>query len=113
MSRLNQIAPETATDKAKKLLDAVKAKLGLVPNMTRAMANSPAVLEGYLQLSGALGKGSCRPGSASSSPWRSAGERVRLLPGRPLGHRQDGRADAPTRSATAGWGRRLIRRRTH
>src|SRR5262249_22502815 len=32
-------------------------KLGLVPNMTRAMANSPAVLDGYLQLSGALGKG--------------------------------------------------------
>jgi uncharacterized peroxidase-related enzyme len=57
MSRLNQIAPETATDKAKELLDAVKAKLGLVPNMTRAMANSPAVLEGYLQLSGALGHG--------------------------------------------------------
>ena len=57
MSRLNQIAPEAASDKAKELLDAVKAKLGLVPNMTRAMANAPAALEGYLQLSGALGKG--------------------------------------------------------
>src|SRR5262249_39593188 len=32
-------------------------KLGIVPNMTRAMANSPAVLDGYLQFSGALGKG--------------------------------------------------------
>jgi AhpD family alkylhydroperoxidase len=29
----------------------------MVPNMTRAMANSPAVLDGYLQLSGALTKG--------------------------------------------------------
>jgi uncharacterized peroxidase-related enzyme len=57
MSRINQIAPEAATGKAQELLDAVKGKLGLVPNMTRAMANSPAVLEGYLQLSGALGKG--------------------------------------------------------
>jgi uncharacterized peroxidase-related enzyme len=56
-SRINQIAPESATGKAQELLDAVKGKLGLVPNMTRAMANSPAVLEGYLQLSGALGKG--------------------------------------------------------
>jgi uncharacterized peroxidase-related enzyme len=57
MSRVTQIAPETASGKAKDLLDAVNAKLGIVPNMTRAMANSPAVLDGYLQLSGALGKG--------------------------------------------------------
>ncbi len=58
MSRIHQIAPEAATGKAKELLDAVKGKLGLVPNITRAMANSPAVLEGYLGLSGALSKGS-------------------------------------------------------
>ena len=58
MSRITQIAPETATGKAKTLLDAVKSKLGLVPNMTRAMANAPAVLDGYLQLSGALSHGS-------------------------------------------------------
>lgn len=57
MSRLHQIAPEIATGKAKELLDAVKGKLGLVPNMTRAMANAPVVLDGYLSLSGALAKG--------------------------------------------------------
>jgi uncharacterized peroxidase-related enzyme len=57
MSRLNAIEPSAATGKAKELLDAVKAKLGLVPNMTKVMANSPAVLEGYLGLSGALGGG--------------------------------------------------------
>lgn len=58
MSRIHQITPDSATGKAKELLDAVHGKLGLVPNITRAMANSPAVLEGYLGLSGALGKGS-------------------------------------------------------
>lgn len=57
MSRIPQINPESATDRAKELLDAVKGKLGLVPNMTRAMANSPAVLDGYLSLSGSLSKG--------------------------------------------------------
>jgi uncharacterized peroxidase-related enzyme len=57
MSRIPQINPESASGKAKELLDAVKGKLGLVPNMTRAMANSPAVLDGYLSLSGALSKG--------------------------------------------------------
>jgi uncharacterized peroxidase-related enzyme len=61
MSRLKQITPETASDRSRTLLDAVKSKLGLVPNMTRAMANSPAVLDGYLQFSGALSKSSLPP----------------------------------------------------
>jgi uncharacterized peroxidase-related enzyme len=55
MSRLPTIDPAHATGKTKDLLSAVQAKLGLTPNMTRVMANSPAVLEGYLNLSGALG----------------------------------------------------------
>ncbi|MGL4460870.1 MAG: carboxymuconolactone decarboxylase family protein [Planctomycetia bacterium] len=57
MSRLPAIHPDAATGRPKELLDAVKHKLGLVPNMTREMANSPAALDGYLQLSGALAKG--------------------------------------------------------
>jgi uncharacterized peroxidase-related enzyme len=57
MSRLKAIAPESVTGKAKDLFAGVQAKLGIVPNMMRTMANSPAVLEGYLNLSGALGKG--------------------------------------------------------
>jgi uncharacterized peroxidase-related enzyme len=57
MSRLSTIEPSVATGKAKDLLTAVKGALGIVPNMTKVMVNSPAVLEGYLGLSGALGKG--------------------------------------------------------
>jgi uncharacterized peroxidase-related enzyme len=57
MSRFNTISPESATGTAKDLLEVVRNKLGIVPNMMRAMANSPAVLEGYLQLSGSLAKG--------------------------------------------------------
>jgi uncharacterized peroxidase-related enzyme len=57
MARLNTVDPSTATGKSKTLLDAVKSALGLVPNMTKVMANSSAVLEGYLGLSGALSKG--------------------------------------------------------
>jgi uncharacterized peroxidase-related enzyme len=58
VSRLTQITDETASGRARTLLDAVKSKLGLIPNMTRAMANSPAVLDSYLQFSGALARGS-------------------------------------------------------
>src|ERR1700676_2262926 len=39
------------------LLQAVKKQLGIVPNLFRLVANSPAALEGYLAMSGALGKG--------------------------------------------------------
>src|SRR3978361_95611 len=57
MSRLHAVDPSTATGKAKELLDAVKGKLGIVPNMTRVMAASPVVLESYLAFSGALSGG--------------------------------------------------------
>ncbi len=40
------------------LLEAVNKQLGVVPNLFRMVANSPAALEGYLGLSGALAKGS-------------------------------------------------------
>jgi uncharacterized peroxidase-related enzyme len=39
------------------LLEAVKKQLGVVPNLFRVVSNSPAALEGYLGLSGALAKG--------------------------------------------------------
>ena len=48
---------EHAPQTAQPLLQAVKKQLGVVPNMFRAIANSPAALEGYLGLNGALGKG--------------------------------------------------------
>jgi uncharacterized peroxidase-related enzyme len=57
MSRISHVAPETATGKAKELLDTVKQRLGLVPNMTRAMANAPVVLDAYLNLSTVLSHG--------------------------------------------------------
>src|SRR5689334_822010 len=58
MSRLPAIQTDTASGKAKQLLEAVQAKLKITPNMTRVMANSPAVLEAYLGFNGALAGGS-------------------------------------------------------
>lgn len=39
------------------LFTEVQRRLGAIPNMTRVMANSPALLKGYLDLSSALGQG--------------------------------------------------------
>jgi uncharacterized peroxidase-related enzyme len=63
MSRLQPVDPAIATGKEKALLDAVRSKLGVVPNMTRVMAVSPVVLEAYLGFSGALASGSLDAGT--------------------------------------------------
>lgn len=57
MERITPVNPQAAQGRAKELLDAVKARLGIVPNMTRSMAVSPPVLEAYLGFIGALGHG--------------------------------------------------------
>jgi uncharacterized peroxidase-related enzyme len=61
MSTLPLIDPATAPEPAAGLLAGVQKSLGVTPNMTKAMANSPALLKGYVELSGALGHGVLRP----------------------------------------------------
>lgn len=56
MQRITAIKHETAEGIARELLDGVNEKLGFVPNMMATMASSPAVLEAYLNFTGALGQ---------------------------------------------------------
>ncbi|CAH0130511.1 carboxymuconolactone decarboxylase family protein [Roseomonas sp. CECT 9278] len=59
MSRIPTPASiDAAPEAAQPLLNAVQKQLGVVPNLFRLVANSPAALEGYLGLNGALAKGS-------------------------------------------------------
>jgi alkylhydroperoxidase family enzyme len=58
MPRLNYVDPATATGRTKELLDVVQQRTGRIPNMVRLMANSPAVLGGYLNLAAALAESS-------------------------------------------------------
>lgn len=58
MSRIPTPATiEDAPTASRPMLEAVKKQLGVAPNLFRLVATSPASLEGYLALSGALGKG--------------------------------------------------------
>lgn len=58
MSRIATPASVAASPVASQpLLEAVNKQLGSVPNLFRVVGNSPAALEGYLGLNGALGKG--------------------------------------------------------
>src|ERR671918_451475 len=57
MARLTMIDPAQATGETKELFDAVKAKLAAIPNLVKALANSPAGLRAYLDVSSALAGG--------------------------------------------------------
>jgi len=58
MSRIPTPATiDAAPSASQPLLEAVKTQLGVVPNLFSLVSNSPAALEGYLALSGALNKG--------------------------------------------------------
>jgi uncharacterized peroxidase-related enzyme len=58
MSRINTPESiESSLSASRPLLKAVEQQLGVVPNMFRLIGVSPAALEGYLGLMGALGKG--------------------------------------------------------
>jgi len=48
---------DAAPEAARPLLEQVRKSLGSVPNLFRLVATSPAALEGYLGLNGALAKG--------------------------------------------------------
>jgi uncharacterized peroxidase-related enzyme len=57
MPRIARIDTAHADAGVQATLSAVKTKIGMVPNLLSTFARSPAVLNGYLALSDALGKG--------------------------------------------------------
>lgn len=61
MTDFAPVEPETATGKAADLLAQVHKSLGVTPTMTKVMANSPALLQGYVALSGAIAGGTLKP----------------------------------------------------
>jgi len=61
MSRIALPSPETTPAASVPLLEKVREQLGVVPNLFRLVAISPAGLEGFLGLFAALGQGSLDP----------------------------------------------------
>ena len=56
MSRLPIPSRDASPAGSQPLLDAVGKQLGVIPNLFRLVGNSPAALEGYLGLAGALNR---------------------------------------------------------
>ncbi len=57
MTQLKTVDPNASPPKTKDLLDGIQTRLGMVPNILAAMANSPAALEAYTTFSNALSNG--------------------------------------------------------
>lgn len=57
MTRISIPAADQTPAASRPLLDAVNKQLGVVPNLMKVLGNSPAALGGYLNLSGALARG--------------------------------------------------------
>lgn len=57
MPRIAPIDPKAATGRAKELLDAVQAELGVTPNLIRTIAQAPSVLNAYLAYTKSLSSG--------------------------------------------------------
>ena len=57
MARFQLVDPGQSDHKSAELLQGVKKQLGVVPNLMRALANSPAALAAYLQFNGGLSRG--------------------------------------------------------
>lgn len=55
MARLPILNPQSATGSNKDIFDFLQTNLGIVPNMTKVMGNSPAVLQAFAQFNGAMG----------------------------------------------------------
>lgn len=61
MSRITPVDPVNTEAKAQELLAGVRKSLGVIPNLYRVLAQSPAALEGVLALGGALARGRIGP----------------------------------------------------
>jgi uncharacterized peroxidase-related enzyme len=60
MPRIEPVDPANTEAKTRDLLETVRKTLGLVPNLFRTAARSPAALEGLVVLNGAVARGGFR-----------------------------------------------------
>ena len=61
MARIQLLGPEEVSPKAQEAVQATVKRLGRLPNMMQAMANSAAVLNGYVRVHAALAEGTLAP----------------------------------------------------
>ncbi len=61
MQQISSVQPETAQGATRELFQTVQQAFGMIPNATKVMGHSPAVLESFLVFSQAMGKAQIGP----------------------------------------------------
>ena len=61
MPRISGVTDNDADPRSRELLNATQQKLGMVPNLFRTLAHSPAALEAYLTMGDVLANGELTP----------------------------------------------------
>ncbi len=61
MARISYLDLNSAPEKSKANLQALQQKLGTLPNIFKALANSPAALQSYVALTGAISESTLSP----------------------------------------------------
>ena len=83
-------------EKIKPVFEGMEKKIGAVPNVFRAMAHNPEMLEAFLALNATLAQDQARRQAARAGLHQDLGaQRLRLLPASPSRARQEGRAERP------------------
>jgi uncharacterized peroxidase-related enzyme len=126
MSRLSIPAVTDAPAASQPLLAAVHKKLGVVPNLMKLLGQSPAALEGYLSLSGALDQGTLDARLRESLALAVAefngcdyclaahsyiGKNLVKLSDEQIARARDGRAAEPRHDAALRFARRVVAER--
>jgi len=110
------------------MLEAVRGQLGIVPNLFRLVANSPAALEGYLGLSAALANGSLAAATRERialvvadingcdyclSAHAYLGKQLVKLDDAEIAQNRKGHSKDPKADAAVGFAAKLVRNRGH
>ena len=74
MQRIQALPLDSTDEAVSSLFDAIRQKMGGVPNILRTMAQSPAALEAYLGFSGAIGNGRLSAAQRELAALAAAGE---------------------------------------
>jgi len=125
MPRIPAVDPDTATGRAKELLDTTRIKFGSTPNLCRTLAHAPAALDAYLRIHDSLAFGVLDPAlrerialvvaeedecDYSLTAHRASGVR-RGLTDRDVAEARRARAADPAIRAALEFARRLVVRR--
>jgi uncharacterized peroxidase-related enzyme len=129
MSRLT-VPPsiEQSPAASQPLLQAVKQQLGVAPNLFRLLATSPAALQGFLDLSGALSKGQLSAATRGRialavaesngcdyclSAHTYLGKNLIKLSDEEMTANRDGRSSEPKAAAAVRFAKDIVRARGH